>query len=373
MKLQCPRTTLAAALAVASPVVPTRTPKEILKNVKLVLASGQATLIATDEEVGIRAQLPGVTTQSTGEVLLPIQKLLAILRESTSDTVELEAIEGRLTVTTGRSEFRLGTTDPAEFPEVAAFNEESYFTVPGKAFKMGIQRTVFAADLESTRYALGGVLLEMRDGLLYFAATDSRRLSIYKTKVTRHGQEAEFGHSVVPSKAMHLIEKSIPADDQDLHLAVFKNYILVRTGLATIYSRLVEGRFPRYQDVVPNRIEKSVQLVVGPFLSAVRQAMIVTSEESRGVDFDFANGSLTLRSTAADVGTSQVEIPVSYDGDWIGVTFDPRFVADFLKVLDPASPVTLQLVDANSASVFRADEDYTYVVMPLSREEKGNS
>ena len=369
MNLKCPRVALANALTTLSPVVPTRTPKEILKNVKLILQPGEAILIATDEEVGIRVQFP-VESQSSGEVLLPIQKLLAILREASGDSVSLEAVEGRLTVKAGRSEFKLTTPDPAEFPDVAPFSEESYFVIPGKHFKMGIQRTVFAADVESTRYALGGVLLECRGDTLHFAATDSRRLAIYKTKLSRHGQETEPAQSVVPSKAMTLIEKSIPNDDQDLHLAVFRNHILVRTGSSTIYSRLVEGRFPRYQDVVPTRIEKTIQLVAGPFHSAVKQAMIVTNDESRGVDFDFEAGELTMRSHASDVGTSQVEIPVSYDGEWVGVTFDPRFVADFLKVLDPSSPVTLQLIDANSASVFRADEDYTYVVMPLSREDK---
>jgi DNA polymerase III subunit beta len=133
--------------------------------------------------------------------------------------------------------------------------------------------------------------------------------------------------------------------------------------------RLVEGRFPKYQDVIPRDFNTSIELVASPLLSAVRQAMIVTNEESRGVDFTFADGTLTLTSVGQDVGSSKIQIPIGYDGEPIVITFDPKFVQDFLRVLEPASPLTLNLIDGNSAAVFRAEENYTYVVMPLSREE----
>jgi len=106
--------------------------------------------------------------------------------------------------------------------------------------------------------------------------------------------------------------------------------------------------------------------VAGPLLSAVRQAMIVTNDESRGVDFTFQNGALTLTSVGQDVGSSRIELPISFEGDAIKVAFDPRFVQEFLRVLESAAAVTLSLIDGNSAAVFTADGSYTYVVMPLS-------
>ena len=95
--------------------------------------------------------------------------------------------------------------------------------------------------------------------------------------------------------------------------------------------------------------------------------MIVTNEESRGVDFTFENGTLTLTSMGQDIGSSKIDLPISYDGEKIVVTFDPRYMQEFLRVLDPAGPVTLQMNDGNSAAVFQADDNYTYVIMPLSR------
>ena len=120
--------------------------------------------------------------------------------------------------------------------------------------------------------------------------------------------------------------------------------------------------------MIPAQSNATIDMVVEPFYSAVRQAQIVTNDESRGVDFQFADGQLTLSSKAADVGESKVELPISYEGDDVTITFDPRFVADFLKVLELESQVQLSLIDSESAAVLRSGEDYTYVIMPLSRE-----
>lgn len=369
MKLNCSRSMLASAFQTVGGVVPTRTPKEILKNVKLLVADQQATLVGTDQEVGIRYTLPEVETDSSGEALIPTQRMTAILREIQDDAISLEVNEGTLWVRAGASEFQLSTEDPAEFPDVEGFTGEDYHAVPGKTLKQLIHRTIFATDVESTRYALGGVRLELTPDKITLAATDSRRLAVTYASCSAQGNVTEEqGEPVVPAKAMSLIERSVSDDDQDVWIAVRNNDVLVKSGQSTIYSRLVEGRFPRYQDVIPSDSNAQIEMVVGPFHSAVRQAMIVTDDESRGVDFTFGNGTLRLSSQVADVGASKIEMPIGYDGDEIVVTFDPRFVSDFLKVLDPAAQVTLKLIDGNSAAVFTADDNYSYVVMPLSRD-----
>lgn len=369
MKLQCSRSLLASALGTVAVVVPSRTPKEILRNVKLIVADGTATLIGTDQEVGIRYVIPDIDTTSSGEALLPTARIGAILREVQDDTISLEVTEEALWVRTAHSEFRLSVENPAEFPDVAAFNEENYHVIPGKTLKQGIQRTLFAADVESTRYALGGVLMELRPTQMTLAATDSRRLAVFRAPCSAQGSVSEeVGTPVIPSKAMQLIEKSIQDLEKDVHIAIHHNDVLVRSGNSTIYARLVEGRFPRYQDVIPQSFEVEIPLVTGPLLSAVRQAMIVQSEESKGVDFVFDSGTLTLKSTASDIGTSKVELPISFDGQAIDITFDPKYVADFLRVLDQAGQITLNLIDSNSAAVFKSEDSYTYVVMPLAKD-----
>jgi len=292
----------------------------------------------------------------------------SILRELQDESINLELADGGVWIRSGHSEFRLSVEDPAEFPPVAGFEDEKFHVVPGRVLKEGIRRTIFATDVESTRYALGGVLLELEKESMTLAATDSRRLAVVKTACRSQGLERpENASPVIPTKALSLIERSI-ADDSDVNLAVHANDVLVQSTQSTIYSRLVDGRFPKYRDVIPSQSKISIELLVGPFFAAVRQAQIVTNEESRGVDFAFSKGLLTLNSQAADIGQSRVELPISYDGDELAITFDPRFVAEFLRVLEPEKSVRLELIDAESAAVLRTDDAYTYVIMPLSRD-----
>ncbi|MEX0718419.1 MAG: DNA polymerase III subunit beta [Planctomycetaceae bacterium] len=370
MKLHCHRPALTTAFQVVGGVVPTRTPKDILRSVKLQSVDGTVTLTGTDTEVGIRYEIPGVEAEGNVTALVPAARMMSILRELTDDAVVLEITEDAVWVRSGGSEFKLSAADPEEFPEVAAFQDAQYHRVPGRVLREMIRRTVFATDEESTRYALGGVLVELKADSIALAATDSRRLAVTTAACQSDGVEAGNVNPVVPSKAMQLIERSIAEDDDEVWLAVHQNDVVVRCGASTISSQLVQGRFPRYADVIPRAADaKSViDLVVGPFYSAVRQAQIVTDEESRGVDFVFGDGKLTLISQAADVGQSRIEVPIPYDGEELKILFDPRFVAEFLRVLEPEQQVRLHLIDAESAAVFRVADAYTYVVMPLSRD-----
>jgi DNA polymerase-3 subunit beta len=168
---------------------------------------------------------------------------------------------------------------------------------------------------------------------------------------------------------MQLLERALADDGSEVQIAVRQNDILVKNPRGTIYSRLLEGRYPRWRDVFPQRATSlKLELAVGPLYSAVRQAQIVTSEESRGVDFTFGDGSLVLVGQTAEVGQSRIELPIAYDGKQIGITLDPRFVIDFLKVLEPEKTFTLDLQDGDAAAVFTTDDGYGYVVMPLARD-----
>lgn len=369
MKLTCNCSTLAHAFQTVNGVVPSRTPKEILKNVKLEVFENSIALIGTDQEVGIRYVIKDVDTAEAGAILLPANRVIAILRELRDESVMFESSGDTVRIKSGHSEFELPLEDPAEFPSIAEFDAENYVVIEAPTIRQMIRRTIFATDPESTRYALGGVLLETGDEKITLVATDSRRLALVTAKCSYKGDAAAPETSpVIPAKAMSMIERSLDDDDTEVHIAIRDNDILIRSGASTIYSRLVEGRFPKYEAVVPQQSEVSLQMVVDPFYSAVRQAQIVTDQESRGVDFNFAPGLLSLDSRASTVGQSRIELPISYDGPEIGITFDPRFVGEFLRVLEPEQQVTVELTDAESAAAFKTDDGYTYVIMPLSRD-----
>ena len=161
MKISCDREQLLQAFQTVAPVAPSRSPKPILQNVKLQVDGQQAVLSATDLEVGIRHTVAGVDVQSAGEVILSVAKFGSILRESSDETLHIEADQQGTTVRGERSQFRLSAENPAEFPQVTAFEEKSCFEIPARLLRELIRRTVFATDNESSRYALGDIDLTL--------------------------------------------------------------------------------------------------------------------------------------------------------------------------------------------------------------------
>jgi|CXWL01.1.fsa_nt_gi DNA polymerase-3 subunit beta len=371
MKITCDREQFLTAFMTAATVAPSRSPKPILRNIKLEVTSEMATLMATDMEVGIRIEVGGIDVEKPGTILAQVSLLGSILRESNDDKLTIESDEKGTVVRGERSVFKLPAENPDEFPAVASFNESAYHDVPVRLFKELVRRTLFATDAESSRYALGGVLLEMAEDKITAVATDGRRLAKMEgpaRSVGGHGLGDTM--TIVPSRAMQLMERALSDNDTEIQIAAHANDIMVRSPRATIYARLVEGRFPKWRDVFPSRRDSvQIEVTVGPFYSALRQAAIVASEESRGIDFTFGDGTLVLAGSTAEIGQSHIELPIAYDGDVITVTMDHRYVADFLKVLDSEKSITIDILDGESAALFTTDDGYGYVVMPLAREQ----
>jgi DNA polymerase-3 subunit beta len=370
MKVRCTREPLLAALQSASAVVPARSPKPVLTNVKLEAASGSAVLSATDLEVGIRTEIEGVETSAPGAVLLPSARLSAIVRESAPGTVFEIYSDGTASVVKApRSEFRLPAEDPMEFPSVATFPSDPCFELSTPLMRELVKRTVFATDNESSRFALGGVLLELTATGVTAVGTDGRRLAKMEGPAAAVNGSPADAQPIVPARAMQLVERCLGNADAPVHVAVRSREILVKTGATTISARLVEGRFPRWRDVFPDRPEAMrVSLVAGPFLAAVRQAAIVTSEQSKGVDFAFETGQLVLSGRSAESGESRIELPIEHTGAAVRIKMDPRFVSDFLRVLDGGVNLSVELTDAQSACVCRTEDGYGYVIMPLAAD-----
>jgi DNA polymerase-3 subunit beta len=370
MKISCDREQLLQAFQTVGTVAPARSPKPILQNVKLDATKDSATLTATDLEVGVRHAVAGVDVQSPGSIVLSVTRFGSILRESTDQTLHIESDGQNTTIRGQRSTFNLPAENPAEFPPVADFTEKSFYETSARLFRELIRRTAFATDNESSRYALGGVKLEFEGNECTAVGTDGRRLARMVGPIGVHGTPtAPPQNTIVPTRAMQLIERAIAPSDAEIQLAIKGNEFLVHSPRATISARLLEGRFPDWRKVFPERgAGEQIELAAGPTHAAVRQAAIVTSEESRGIDFTFGGGSLVLAGRAADVGQSRVELPIGYDGKEITITLDPRFVIDFLKVLDAEKTFTLELKDSDSAAMCTTDDGYGYVIMPLARD-----
>lgn len=369
MKIRCDREKLLAAFSIAASVAPARSPKAILQNVKMEAVGGSLILSATDMEIGVRIELPEIEVLTGGCALIPVARFGAILRESSDEKIQVHASDRGTEVRGDRSRFNLSGANPDEFPGVAPFQEDKCHEVSAKAFKDLIRRTIFATDTESSRYALGGVLLEFESSSLIAVGTDGRRLAKAECPATGIG-----GHTtgstptIVPSKSMQLIERAMPSSDETIRIAARGNDVLVKSEHVTIMSRLVEGRFPRWRDALPSRPDAiQLQLVAGPVHAAIRQAAIVASEDSRGINFTFGQGMMILSGSTAEVGDSHIELPIPYDAEPVTIAMDHRYVADFLKAVGGDQSFTLEIDGGESAALFTTEDGYGYVVMPLAR------
>jgi DNA polymerase-3 subunit beta len=329
-------------------------------------------LSGTDLEVGIRVEIDNVEVEAPGTVILPIDRMGSILRESSDEMIQIQCDGAIIDIRGANSQFQLPSVNADEFPPVPAFEEESCYELSTPLFRQLVRRTSFATDPESSRYALGGVLLEFEGERVTVVGTDGRRLARQEGPVQRIGQPGGDEQStIVPTRAMQLLERTLADDAENVRLAVRENDVLVRSGSATLYSRLVEGRFPRWRDVFPKQPDGvKIELPVGVFHTAVRQAAIVTSNDRRGVAFAFADGKVSLTAHGAELGESHVELPIAYDADPQAVDLDPRYVADFLRVLDPDGMFAIELRGSATAAVFLTDDGYAYVVMPLARDQR---
>jgi DNA polymerase-3 subunit beta len=370
MKLWIDRERFAALFSLAAVVAPQRSPREILTNVKIQALGAEAVITSSDMDLAIRLHTTLVNVEQPGAIVVPVERFGRVLKEVIDEKLLIEVVNDQAVITGVSSRFELPLVDPDEFPVVEQFSDKSYLEMPSRVLKEMIKRTAFAADVESTRYALSGILLEPQsDQLMTAVATDGRRLAKMDGVVRVVGEVNTQQTTIVPTKTMLLVEKMLPDDESPLQLAVDSNELRVQTASGTIHSRLVEGRFPKWKDAIPQeRSSLKVDILAGTLYSALRQAAIVSDAETRGVDFWFAAGTLVVNSQAAQIGHARIEVPINYDGEDVKTALDLRYLTDMLRVVGPDQLIRMDIEGPQTAAYLTTNDSFGYVIMPLTRK-----
>ena len=367
MKVEVSVSEFSEAFAIAAQVAPPRSPKEILQNVRVTADNHRLLLEATDLELSIRVSMDsGYSVLEPGGVLLPARWFASLLRECTDELLTLELDGSNLRVTGNSSKFKLPSSDYKAFPSAQEFKAESFFQTTANVLSSAIRRTAFATDSESSRFALGGVLLEPMADAANMVGTDGRRLAHVSFAVEPVGEPGNVSQTIIPTKSAQIIARTIGARDEPVDIAFHSNHVNVRTGRYEIYARLVEGRYPEWKKVIPTFDPVAETLLpVGSLGSVIRQAAIVSDRESRGIHFALTDGQLVLEASTAEIGDSIVRIPAVFDGAGAKSKLDNTYVLDFCKAVDSESEVTLSL-NGNGPAKLQCGDDYTYVVMPMA-------
>jgi len=356
----------AERFAAAALAVPTRTPSEILRYVRLEASlDGFITLESSDGETGVLVDAKG-SVERPGVVLLPRDRVGNILREASFSQMVVEADGDQVTLVYGGARFQLPTARADEFPR-PKFESLEGVEVSFELLKGALHRTVFATDTSSARFALGAILLEIGGGKVRAIATDGRRLST--TEIACQESES-LPPLLVPKSFAELIGKMQLTGT--VLLSGNANQFLVHGDGISLVTRLVEGRFPNWQAVLPNVVDHlSLFSNARSLTGLIRQAQITQDQETRGLTFVASEGKLTAGASTKDAGASTIDIPVEFNGPSVTVRLDSRFLLEYLKRIDDDARVQIYLLDANRAVLVvpvLEGSDSKYVCMPMAME-----
>ena len=289
------------------------------------------------------------------------EKLTAIAKAAAGGFLRMKATGSLLTIKAGRGEWSLPTEQGAIRDEAGG---EPLLRMPPDQLERAIGLCLPATDAESSRYALGGILIEQSGGDVSFVSTDGRRLHVVTAEID---QAVDDRKAIVPAAAAAVIAKAARASgDEAVQICVTRSHVTATSGPVTVTATLLDGNYPRWRDVLPKDGTPVATVAAGDLLAAVRQSAIVTSEQSKSVTFTFGDDSLTLRAKSAESGTSEVKVDVQCTVV-CSVRLDPSFVAEWLSRVDQSVAVSVTAKDGKSAVVLVQD-DATAVVMPMAEE-----
>jgi DNA polymerase-3 subunit beta len=316
---------------------------------------------ATDLELMITTPLAG----ATAPVLLPFVRLQAIVNTLSDDEVTFSPDGTSCTISCGGGSWRLPVEDANEFPVGGVSSGDSIGRLPCDQFRALVSTVKFATDNDTSRFALGGVLIEFRDGTLTFVASDGRRMCIASCELD---QALDNRDTLVPRRVIDVLYRIAARENEAIQLETTGKKLVATIGGTVVESVLVDGKFPRWRDVEPNRPHVTSSLaVVGSLLHACEMAAICESEASRGTTWAFTKDGLWITAKSSEYGESSATCDLVQAGTTCTVKLDPRFAVEWLSKLDPAETVEVEAESESTAVVFRAG-DCRNVVMPLAKE-----
>ena len=363
MKFTISRDALLKPLNLVAGVVERRQTLPILSNVLLSLEGNALSLTGTDLEVELVGRVELEQAGVDGDVTVPARKLVDICK-SLPDGVDIEfsVDSGKASVKAGRSRFTLSTLPASEFPSVEEGAGELALEVPQSTVKRLIERTAFAMAQQDVRYYLNGMLLELRSGRLRMVATDGHRLALCTAPEPVDAGDASV---IIPRKGVLELARLLEGDEP-IRLVIGSNHVRAANRQFTFTSKLVDGKFPEYERVLPKSPDKTV---IGDRL-ALKQAFtrtaILSNEKYRGVRLKLSADSLDITANNPEQEQAEEVVAVEYQGSDLEVGFNVSYLLDVLSVLD-GSQVRISLADSASSALVEEAEagDSLYVVMPM--------
>jgi len=366
MLFTCDRESLVQAVAIVERAVATRDAMFLLTGILLDADAGRLRLVATDLELGIESTVPA-DTQRPGKAVVDGRLLGQLMRKLPGEQVQLEVGEGdgMAVVRSGRAEFALHIRPADDFPPLPDKPVQARWRVQQSLLRDMIRQTAFAAAADETRPYLTGVLFEVEGEELRLVATDSNRLAF------RRGSLAEPVDAqrqvIVPARTAHELARILDDEgDATVDVLVSDSHVAFETGRARVVSRLLEGSYPNYRQVLPQQQPIRVRVGRDQFQAAVERAALLSRKGPAVVIVGVAGETLTLSAREADVGRSEEQLEAAHEGEEGQNAYQARFLLDVLRVMD-ADEVQFDFMEGDKPAILKpADgDDYLCLIMPI--------
>jgi DNA polymerase III subunit beta len=368
MKFSVERQPFLSELQLVTRAAATRSAIPALGGVMLNATQDTLALSATDTELALQSSIPANVEQE-GKLLLPARLLLDIVRVADGDTVSIEAAsdQGVVKVTSQRASFSVRTLPAADFPKLPSTTDETPVQLDAGALAATIDRVAKAASRDETRPVLTGILVSLDDGTLRMVATDSYRLSVKESAVP--GMDGSAFEANVPARALQELGRVVAETQPEAVAIITKdNQVVFESGRVTLSSRLIDGQFPNYRQLLPESYEHDVVVEKSELLGVVRRVSLM-AQRNAPLRLRFEQGSVTLSAQTPDVGEASESVPVNYEGDELEIGFNPQFLQDGLESVG-AKEVRLRLISALRPGLIEAagegeEDQFLYLIMPV--------
>lgn len=364
MKLTLAREVLLGPLQNICGVVERRQTMPILSNLLCVADEDGLVLTATDLEVELVATIR-TPVDTAGKTTIPARKLFDICKSLPEDSDLNLALDGdKLTVRSGRSRFSLACLPADDFPALSDFPGASTVKLPQTVLRKLIERTHFSMAQQDVRYYLNGLLLEIGNKVVRCVATDGHRLSM--ASIETESADGEFKQVIIPRKGVLELLRLLDGGEEAIELSLTGNHVRLQLGNVRFTSKLIDGRFPDYQRVIPSGDSNSVLGSVAEMKSALQRASILSNEKYRGVRLGLRESTMIIQAHNPDQEEAEVELGVEYEGPEIEIGFNASYLIDALAALE-TEQFSMSVTDSSSSCVLRNTEgdDTLYVVMPM--------
>jgi len=375
MKFKINRDHFSSGLQQVLNIVSPRPSMPILGNVLIEADGDQITLTTTSIDLGIRCSIKAQVLES-GAVTLPARRLANVIREMPNTEVAINIDEDHWTrVSSGSSNFRIMGIGKEDFPEYPTFSKERTVAMPQEQLARMLRSVIYAQSTDEARYILNGVYFNFEDGKLSVVATDGRRLALTSKELEFPPEGA--GSIIIPAKTaaevLRLLDLgnnvSISFSDQqvafDLETSEESGGM---SGSVNLVSKIVEGNYPNYQQVIPKETHQRIKLERELFLQCIHRAALVSSDKDSSVRLNVTKNLLEITASSADFGDAHESMAISYEGPNIEVAFNPFFLMDPLKALTH-DEIYFELKDSLSPGVFKSLESFICVIMPLRLDD----